>query len=58
MTCRRKENNMDKQLEELLLSTARNLENLANHEDNYSKQGYILLIAQDIYTYLDAVAED
>ena len=49
---------MDKQLEELLLSTARNLENLANHEENYSIQGYILLIAQDIYTYLDALAED
>lgn len=49
---------MDKQLYELLLSTARNLENLANHEQDYSLQGYILLIAQDIYTYLDAVEED
>lgn len=49
---------MDRQLYELLLSTARNLENLANHEQDYSLQGYILLIAQDIYEYLDIVGKD
>ena len=49
---------MDKQLNELLLSTARNLENLANRTQDYSLQGYILLIAQDIYEYLDIVGKD
>lgn len=49
---------MDKNLQELLLSIARSLENIADHEDDFSKQGYILLIAQDIYTYLDTLEND
>ena len=49
---------MDKNLQELLLSIARSLENIANHEEDFSKQGYILLIAQDIYTYLDTLEDD
>ena len=49
---------MDKNTQELLLSIARNLENLSNHEQDYSKQGYLLLIAQDIYTYFDTVEDD
>lgn len=49
---------MDKNTQELLLSIARSLENLANHEEDFSKQGYILLIAQDIYTYLDTVEDN
>lgn len=49
---------MDKQLNELLLSIARNLENLAVYEDNFSKQGYLQMIAQDIYMYLDTIEEN
>jgi len=49
---------MDKNTQELLLSIARSLENLANYEEDFSKQGYILLIAQDIYTYLDTVEDN
>ena len=49
---------MNKSTQELLLSIARNLENLSEHEQDFSKQGYILLIAQDIYTYLDTVEDD
>ena len=49
---------MDKNTQDLLLSIARNLENLSEHEQDFSKQGYILLIAQDIYTYLDTVEND
>lgn len=49
---------MDKQLNDLLLATARNLEILAQQETNFSIQGYILLIAQDIYEYLDIVDKD
>lgn len=49
---------MDNNIQELLLSIARNLENLAEHEQDYSKEGYILLIAQDIYTYLDTIERD
>ena len=48
---------MDKQLNELLLSTARNLEMLASCTEDYSTNGYLLLIAQDIYDYLDIVAK-
>ena len=48
---------MDKQLNELLLSTAKNLEMLASRTEDYSINGYLLLIAQDIYEYLDIVAK-
>lgn len=48
---------MDKNLYELLLSIARNLENIATYEQNFSTQGYIQMIAQDIYMYLDTIEE-
>lgn len=48
---------MGNQLNNLLLSTAKNLEILASHTQDYSTNGYLLLIAQDIYEYLDIVAK-
>lgn len=49
---------MDRNTQDLLLSIARNLENLSEHELDFSKQGYLQIIAQDIYTYLDTVEND
>ena len=49
---------MDKNIQELLLSIARNLENISEHEQDFSKQGYLQIIAQDIYTYLDTIEND
>ena len=49
---------MDKQLNDLLLSIAKNLEILADHERDYLLEGYLTLIAQDIYEYLDIVGID
>lgn len=50
---------MDKQLNELLLSIAKNIEHLTTDPAlSYLSNGYLLLIAQDIYEYLDMVDED
>lgn len=50
---------MDKNAQELLLSIARNLEKASNDPTiSYLTQGYLQIIAQDIYTYLDTLEDD
>lgn len=58
MTWKREENNMDNDLKELLISVANNLENIAYYSDNSRVDGYLRIIAQDIYAYLDTVEDN
>ena len=57
-TWKRKENNMDNNFKELLLAIANCLENIAYSSHNPQVDGYVRLIAQEIYSYLNDIEED
>ena len=49
---------MDKNFKELLLSIANCLENIAYVSSNSQVDGYVRLIAQEIYAYLNDIEDN
>lgn len=58
MTWKPKENNMDKNFKELLLTIANCLENIAYCSSNGQVDGYVRMIAQEIYTHLNDIEDN
>jgi len=49
---------MDDNFKELLLSIANCLENIAYVSNNSQVDGYVRIIAQEIYTYLNSIEDN